>query len=541
MTNSKREWIQSTPLFCACRIHAPGMGVQFEWASKRPHTALAAGPGYFPFLNSLILPFLIMKETLSYEMVAGLEVHAQLLTNSKLFCGDSIAYGAAPNTHISPITLAHPGTLPMMNRKAIEYAISMGLACGCSIEQENYFARKNYFYPDLPKGYQVSQHSTPICRGGMVQVRVEGETKTIRLNRIHLEEDAGKSLHDIDEENTCIDYNRAGTALIEIVTEPDIRSSAEAFAFLGEIRKLVRYLGICDGNMEEGSLRCDANISVRKKGDPRLGTKVEIKNLNSIRNVKRAIDAEAARLISLLEKGEPVIQETRSFDAGTGTSFATREKEDADDYRYFPEPDLTPFRISNDFIERTREKLPVLQPERVQRYTSVFQLSDYDATVLTEDRGFADYFEELCRYNPHYKASANWMLGPVRSWLNENGREIEDFPIDPRTLASLLQMVENGLLSFSTASTRLLPLLTVDPLADPMQLATAHNLLQQSDNSALEPIIDGVLEKYAEKVKEYRKGKKGVLSLFVGEVMKRSGGKADPKVTNQILLEKLNS
>ncbi|MGC4233172.1 MAG: Asp-tRNA(Asn)/Glu-tRNA(Gln) amidotransferase subunit GatB, partial [Niabella sp.] len=264
-----------------------------------------------------------------YEIVIGLEVHAQLLTQSKLFCGDSIAFGAEPNTHVSPITLAHPGTLPKMNRQAIGHAIKMGLACHCEIENKNYFARKNYFYPDLPKGYQISQHTTPICKNGYVTVKTAAGEKNIRLNRIHLEEDAGKSLHDVDENNTAVDYNRAGTPLVEIVTEPDLRSSDEAFAYVSELRKLVRYLGVCDGNMEEGSMRCDANISVRKKGDEKLGTKVEVKNLNSIRNVKRAIDFEAQRLIKMVESGEPIRQQTRSFDANNGTTFAIRDKEDA--------------------------------------------------------------------------------------------------------------------------------------------------------------------------------------------------------------------
>jgi aspartyl-tRNA(Asn)/glutamyl-tRNA(Gln) amidotransferase subunit B len=484
-----------------------------------------------------------MTDRGTYEIVVGLEVHAQLQTNSKLFCGDSIAFGAGPNTHISPITLAHPGTLPKMNSKAIEYAIRMGLACHCEIERDNYFARKNYFYPDLPKGYQVSQHTTPICKGGHVHIKTAGGEKDIRLNRIHMEEDAGKSIHDLDEYNTCVDYNRAGTALIEIVTEPDIRSSEEAFAYLTEIRKLVRYLEICDGNMEEGSLRCDANISVRKKGETKLGTKVEIKNLNSIRNVKRAIDHEAARLIDLVEKGEPIQQQTRSFDAGNGTTFATREKEDADDYRYFPEPDLAPFHLDDTFIERIRKEIPVLQEERIKKYTTDYQLSAYDAGVLTEDRLFADYFESLIvsdkKIRP--KAAANWMLGPVKSWLNENNAEIASFPLSPSQLASLIALVESGKLSFSIASAKLFSRLLKEPARDPEQLATEDNLIQQSDASVIEPIIANVLEKYADKVQEYKKGKKGLLALFVGEVMKQSRGKADPKITNDLILEKLKS
>jgi aspartyl-tRNA(Asn)/glutamyl-tRNA(Gln) amidotransferase subunit B len=477
----------------------------------------------------------------AYEIVVGLEVHAQLQTQSKLFCGDSIAFGAAPNTHVSPVTLAHPGTLPKMNKKAIEYAIKMGLACHCDIEQHNYFARKNYFYPDLPKGYQVSQHTTPICKGGFITIKTAEGEKNIRLNRIHMEEDAGKSIHDADEENTCVDYNRAGTALIEIVTEPDIRTSDEAFAYVGEIRKLVRYLEICDGNMEEGSLRCDANVSVRKKGDTKLGTKVEVKNLNSIRNVKRAIEWEAKRLIGLLEKGETIIQETRSFDANNGTTFGTREKEDADDYRYFPEPDLSPFHLDNDFIENIRSSIPVLQKERISHYTSAYQLSDYDAQVLTEDKAYSDYFESITRSTSNYKAAANWMLGPVRSWLNENNKEINEFPVSSDKIAALIKLIDDGKLNFSVASAKIFPELLKAPGKEPEQIAISQNLLQQSDTASIEPIVEKVLEKFADKVTEYKKGKKGLLALFVGEVMKQSKGKADPKVTNELLLEKLKS
>jgi aspartyl-tRNA(Asn)/glutamyl-tRNA(Gln) amidotransferase subunit B len=478
----------------------------------------------------------------AYEIVVGLEVHAQLQTKSKLFCGDSIAFGAAPNTHVSPVTLAHPGTLPKMNKKAIEYAVKMGLACHCTIEPYNYFARKNYFYPDLPKGYQVSQHTTPICKGGFITIKTTEGEKDIRLNRIHMEEDAGKSIHDAEEENTCIDYNRAGTALIEIVTEPDIRTGDEAFAYVGEIRKLVRYLEICDGNMEEGSLRCDANISVRKKGDTKLGTRVEVKNLNSIRHVKRAIEWEAKRLIGLLEKGETIIQETRSFDpADGGTTFGTREKEDADDYRYFPEPDLSPFHLDNDFIESIRSTIPVLQQERIRHYIAAYQLSPYDAQVLTEDKAYSDYFENIIRSTSNYKAAANWMLGPIRSWLNESNKEIGEFPVSASQIAALIKLIDEGKLNFSVASSRIFPELLKTPGSEPEQIATAQNLLQQSDVAALGPIVEKVLEKFADKVTEYKKGKKGLLSLFVGEVMKQSKGKADPKVTNELLLEKLKS
>jgi aspartyl-tRNA(Asn)/glutamyl-tRNA(Gln) amidotransferase subunit B len=486
-----------------------------------------------------------MSDQATYEIVIGLEVHAQLLTQSKLFCGDGIAYGAAPNTQVSPVTLAHPGTLPKMNRKAIEYAIRMGLACNSAIEKNNYFARKHYFYPDLPKGYQLSQHTTPICQGGHVMIRTEAGERKIRLNRIHMEEDAGKSIHDADKDNTCIDLNRAGTPLIEIVSEPDLRSAAETYAYLTELRKLVRYLEICDGNMEEGSLRCDVNISVRKMGDPVLGTKVEIKNLNSIRNAKRAVEYESKRLIDLLEKGEKIIQQTRSFDpADGGSTFAIRDKEDADDYRYVADPDLAPFSLSDEFIESIRKTVPLLQEERIKKYTAEWKLPVYDAQVLTEDKDIANYFEKVvgALASPDLvKNASNWLIGPVKSWLNENNKEIHEFPLRAEKIAAIIQLVDAGKLSFSAASSRLFSYLLQHPSKDAEEAAIEQNLIQQSDTSTLEPLIDEILVKFAEKVTEYKKGKKGVLSLFVGEVMKRSKGKADPKATNAILLEKLKA
>jgi len=477
----------------------------------------------------------------TYEVVIGLEVHAQLLTHSKLFCGDSSTFGDDPNTNISPITLAHPGTLPKMNKKAIEYAIKLGLACHSQIEKQNYFARKNYFYPDLPKGYQVSQHTTPICKGGYVKIKVGTGGKEILLNRIHMEEDAGKSIHDIYTESSALDFNRAGTALVEIVSEPDLRSGEEAYAYLTELRKLVRYLGVCDGNMEEGSFRCDANVSVRKKGETELGTKVEVKNLNSIRNVKRAIEYEADRMINMLDNGELITQQTRSFDADTGTTFAIRDKEEADDYRYFPEPDLTPFNLTDEFIAAMKKSIPSLPEERVEKYMSQFHLSEYDAHVLTEEIEFADYFEQASQHTNNYKAVANWMLGPVKTWLNENDKEIKEFSIPPVALVSLIKLVDDKKLNFSSASSKVFPLMIHNSSSDVMQLAEQLNLLQESDTDYILPIADEVLLKFEEKVKEYRKGKKGLLALFVGEVMKRSKGKADPVKVNDILLEKLKS
>ncbi|HTR30485.1 MAG TPA: Asp-tRNA(Asn)/Glu-tRNA(Gln) amidotransferase subunit GatB [Puia sp.] len=477
----------------------------------------------------------------AYEIVVGLEVHAQLLTRTKLFCGDSAGYGGEPNTHISPVTLGYPGSLPRLNRKAVEYAIRMGLACHSEIERTNYFARKNYFYPDLPKGYQISQHTTPVCRGGYVRIRTAAGPRDIRLNRIHLEEDAGKSIHDDDPENTLVDLNRAGVPLIEIVTEPDIRSAEEAFVYLTELRKMLRYLEICDGNMEEGSMRCDANVSVRPRGQRTLGTKVEVKNLNSIRHVRKAIEFEAERLIALLEKGEPVVQQTRSFDAATGTTFALRTKEEANDYRYFADPDLPPFTVTDGFLESIRGSLPELPEQLIARFQRDLQLPEYDARVLCDDKDAAAWFQRLIRHTANYKAAANWLLGPVKSALNEKGLDWKDIPVAPESLARLIAGVEEGKLNFSIAAERVFPALWDQPDRDPLELAVALNLIQSSDTAEIEAWVDQALAGMPDKVSEYKKGKKGLLGLFVGEVKKISKGKADPRLTNRLLMEKLES
>ncbi|MEI2747636.1 MAG: Asp-tRNA(Asn)/Glu-tRNA(Gln) amidotransferase subunit GatB [Ferruginibacter sp.] len=340
-----------------------------------------------------------MNKSDKYQLVIGLEVHAQLLTKSKLFCSDPTTFGAAPNTQVSPVSLAHPGTLPVMNKKAIELAVKLGTALNCEIEQHNYFARKNYFYPDLPKGYQVSQHTAPICKGGQLYIETTDGNKYVQLNRIHMEEDAGKSIHDANENYSCIDLNRAGVPLLEIVTEPVIHSADEAFAFLTELRKILRWLEVCDGNMEEGSMRCDANISVRLMGDTHLGKRVEVKNLNSIRNVKRAIEIEKERLIQLVENGNPVVQETRSYDADKNITFSLRSKEDAEDYRYFPEPDLPPFHITAEYISEIKNSLPPLPEVLKDKYTRDFGLSGLDAAALCADKSEVDYFESLIKGN----------------------------------------------------------------------------------------------------------------------------------------------
>jgi aspartyl-tRNA(Asn)/glutamyl-tRNA(Gln) amidotransferase subunit B len=475
----------------------------------------------------------------AYEAVIGLEVHAQLRTISKLFCGDETAFGASPNTQISPITLAHPGTLPMMNRKAVEHAIRLGLVCHSHIRLENYFARKNYFYPDLPKGYQISQHTTPICEGGWLDIQVGDSSRRVRLTRIHLEEDAGKSLHDQDPVRTCLDFNRAGTPLVEIVTEPDIRSSEEAFAFLTEIRRLVRWIGVCDGNMEEGSLRCDANISIRPKGETKLGTRVEVKNLNSIRNVKKAIEVELERLTAMDRRGEKILQETRSFDADRDRTFTIRTKEDADDYRYFPDPDLTPFRFTEVDIERIRQSLPDLPEALARTWTSNLGLGEYDARELTAEKELADYFTQSLGSGAPPKVLANFLLGPLRSWLHENNQSWIDIRIPPQAWQELARLVEDGRISFSAAASRLLPELAAQPAMSPVELATHLDLLQDAGQDDIRKWVTEVLASMPDKVAEYRKGKKGLIGLFMGEVKKISRGKADPRKTNDALLEAL--
>ena len=480
-----------------------------------------------------------MAEANKYEAVIGLEIHAQLATNSKLFCGDATSFGAEPNTHISPITMGHPGTLPKTNKKAVEYAIKMGIACESTIEQHNYFARKNYFYPDLPKGYQISQHTTPICVGGKVAIQLNGQTSYVQLNRIHLEEDAGKSIHDISPTDTCVDLNRAGTPLIEIVTEPCIHSAEEAFQYVTEVRKLVRWLGVCDGNMEEGSLRCDANISVRPVGTTTLGTKVEVKNLNSIRNIKKAIEFEIERLIGLVEAGETIVQQTRSFDANNDTTFSLREKEDANDYRYFPDPDIAPLSLTDDYIHSIQTNMPPLPNQLKKEWGSKYGLSPYDIDQLCEHKQEADFYIQWTTHTSLYKAAANWMMGPIRAYLNEANKSHADLvPLLP-ILSELLTMVDQHLLSFSVASDKVFKAIIEQPQS-PMAYATANQLLQNSNEDELNTWIDAVLANHPDKVEAYKKGKKGLIGLFVGEVKKLSKGKADPNKTTVLLETKLS-
>ena len=476
-----------------------------------------------------------------YEVVIGLEVHAQMLTKTKAYSNDINEYGAHPNTNVSVITLGHPGTLPVMNKKTIEFAIRLGLACGSDIAPNQYFARKNYFYPDLPKGYQITQDKTPICTGGAIHIRSEdGEGKEIKITRIHMEEDAGKSIHDVDVFDTLVDLNRAGTPLLEIVSEPDIRSSQEAYNYVTEVRKLVRYLDICDGNMEEGSLRCDANISVNLKGASEFGTKVEVKNMNSIRNVQRAIEFEIARQIEAIENGEEIVQETRGFDALKGITISQRSKEAANDYRYFPEPDLQPLVVMKEDIEAIKSEMPALPRELFNRYTKEYGLSDYDAYNLTDNKGIALFYESLIQHTKNYKAAANWMMGEVKSYLNEFGFEIHEFPITVERLAALITIIDEGKVSNSVASQRIFPELLKSELS-PLAIAEQLNLIQDSSEDTLKGFILQVFEENQTEVERYRNGEKQLTGFFMGKLMKVSNGKADPKIANKLLRELLEA
>lgn len=476
-----------------------------------------------------------------YTPVIGLEVHVQLLTQTKIFSRDSTAYGAPPNTQVSVVSLAHPGTLPLLNKKAVEYAIRMGLACHSEISRFIIFDRKNYFYPDLPKGYQITQDRTPVCKGGYVPVILaDGTEIKIKLNRIHLEEDAGKSIHLHGEPDTLVDFNRAGVPLIEIVTEPVLRSSEVASLFLNEIRKLVRYLEICDGNMEEGSLRCDANVSVMLQGATEFGKKVEIKNMNSIRNVQHAITSEINRQVELLERNENVVSETRTFDTAKGATFGMRTKEELNDYRYFPDPDLSPVVVTEQWLAEIQSSMPALPFDLYHKYISEYKLPAYDAGVLTDSKEMAQYFEQVCSHTGNYKAASNWIMGPVKAYLNELTLTATEFPLAPVTLAELIALVDNGKLSFTVAAQKVFPELVKNNRKSAHEVAQQLNVLLDSNADSLLPMVEAVLSAFPEKVTEYKKGRKGIMTMFMGEVMKRSKGKADPKLASELLTKKLN-
>ncbi len=476
-----------------------------------------------------------------FEAVIGLEVHAQMLTASKLFCGCSASFGAPPNAHTCPVCLGMPGMLPVVNRRAVELALRTAIAAGCEIPERARWARKNYFYPDIPKGYQISMYEEPLAIGGSIEIQSAAGPKRIRLVRIHMEEDAGKNVHDAHADHSLVDLNRAGVPLMEIVSEPDLSSPAEATAYLRALRSLLRYLEVCDGNLEEGSLRCDANVSVRRRGSARLGTRTEIKNMNSFRSVERAIEWEIRRQVALVAAGDEVVQETRHWDAEGGRTISMRSKEDAHDYRYFPEPDLLPLEVPRRWIEEIRAGLPELPAARRSRFEASYGLSAYDADVLTARRDLADYFEAAARFHADAKAVANWVMGELLRVIRERRLDdalmIERWPLRPERLAGLLGLVADGTISGRIAKQVFELMLDGDEEA--RAIVEREGLLQVSDADAIEAAVRQVLSEHADKVAEYRAGKEKLLGFFVGQVMKATGGKANPRLANEILRREL--
>lgn len=479
-----------------------------------------------------------------YEPVIGLEVHAQLLTESKSFSRAASAFGPVPNTNTDPVVLGHPGTLPTVNKRLVEYIVMMGLATNCQIRPRSRFARKNYFYPDLPKGYQISQFDDPICHDGWIEIDMgEAGLKRIGITRIHMEEDTGKMIHDLDISNTLVDLNRAGSALIEIVSEPDIRSAQEAYSYLIQIKSIVTYLGICSGNMEDGALRCDANISVRKKGAA-FGTRTEVKNMNSFRNVERAIEHEVLRQIALLESGGRVAQETLGWDAASRATRPMRSKESAHDYRYFPEPDLPPVLVSGEMLETLRAGLPELAVARRNRFVTEYSLPAYDAGVLTESRGLGDYFETTVealenRTPERYKGTSNIIMTEVLRVLTEEKMDIEQFSIEPRRLAGLVELFASDAISSKNVKDIFAEMLRSEKTA--AEISSEKGYVQISDTSFLEDAITQVLAGNESQLAAYRAGKVNLFGFFVGETMKLTRGKANPKMVNEILKQRLDS
>lgn len=476
-----------------------------------------------------------------YEAVIGLEVHIQLNTKSKAFCSDSATYGGDSNEHTSPISLAHPGTLPRINKEQVKSAVKLGLALDCNINRMNFFDRKNYFYADLPKGYQITQDNQPICVGGQVKIDTKNGQKVIRLHHIHMEEDAGKSIHDLNEVFTLVDLNRAGVPLLEIVSEPDLRSADEVASFVNELRKLVRYIDISDGNMEEGSMRFDCNVSIRPKGQAEYNNRCEVKNVNSIRNAKMAINFEIKRQIEATEKGKIIVQETRGLNVDKGITYSLRSKENAPDYRYFPEPDLAPIVLSESYIESIKEELPtlpnVLKKELIEKY----QLSSYNASILTEERGIANYYLELIQYTNNYKSAANWLINSVKSYLNDNNFTFNDLELSPKSIADLIALIDEGKVNRLTAKQQLLPKLLKNPTKSPLTLAKELNLIQDSEDNFVEELLDAAIAQHPDKFAALKKGKKKFMGLFVGAVMKKAKGKANPKLINQLINQKLKA
>ena len=473
-----------------------------------------------------------------YEGVIGLEVHAQLLTDSKIFCCCSTKFGNEPNTNICPICLGQPGVLPVLNKKVVEFTVLMGLATNCTINERSIFARKNYFYPDLPKGYQISQYEEPACEHGFMEITLpDAITKKIGITRIHMEEDAGKSIHDSGL-STSVDLNRCGVPLIEIVSDPDMRTANEAYLYLNKIKQIVQYLGICDGNMEEGSLRCDANISIRLGGETKLGTKTEVKNMNSFRNVERAINYEINRQMEILEDGGVIVQETLLWDADKNKAFSMRSKEEAHDYRYFPEPDLFPVLVDDKWKNELSALLPELPYQRKNRFISSFKLPEYDAEILTQSRDIADYYEKVTDKTDDYKSASNWVMGDVLKVINEKKIDIKDFSISADNLAELINIINDNTISGKIAKEIFPEMLRENK--KPIEIVKSKNLLQITDTTAIAGIIDDVLSKFPNEVQEFLTGKEKIFGFFIGKIMKETQGKANPKIVNELLREKIS-
>jgi aspartyl-tRNA(Asn)/glutamyl-tRNA(Gln) amidotransferase subunit B len=476
----------------------------------------------------------------TYEAVIGLEIHAQLLTRTKIFCGCPTTYGAPPNTHVCPVCLGYPGALPVLNRVAVDHAVRAALALGCTVQERSVFARKNYFYPDLPKGYQISQYELPLALGGGLDLVVDGERRAIRLTRIHMEEDAGKSLHEgfaDSERRTYLDYNRAGVPLIEIVSEPDMRSPTEAASFFETLRQILVWIGVNDGNMEEGSLRCDANVSVRRVGEQALGTKVEVKNVNSFRYLQKALEYEIERQVDVVEHGGRIVQETRLFDSAQGRTYSMRSKEEAHDYRYFPEPDLPPVVVTDDRREAMARLLPELPEPRMHRFVREYGLPVYDAQLLTQTRGLADYFETVARASGNPKAASNWIMGEVLRTLKERGASVDEVPLEPERLAGLIQVVDRGTISSTVAKDVFARMYESRRTA--AEIVAAEGLAQNSDADALLPLVHAAIAGNPDAVDQVRKGRNNAFGFLVGHVMKASGGKANPKLVNDLLRKAL--
>jgi aspartyl-tRNA(Asn)/glutamyl-tRNA(Gln) amidotransferase subunit B len=474
-----------------------------------------------------------------YEVVIGLEVHAQLLTETKIFCSCSSKFGSSPNSNICPVCLGHPGVLPVLNKKVVEYAVMMGLATECKINERSIFARKNYFYPDLPKGYQISQYEEPICEHGKITIEFkDGSKKDIGITRIHMEEDAGKSIHDQGNE-TLIDVNRCGTPLCEIVSDPDMRSAEEAYLYLTKLKQILTYLGVCDGNMEEGSLRCDANVSIRLKGETKLGTKAEVKNMNSFRNVEKAIEYEIARQIDIIEEGGRIIQQTLLWNADSNKVIPMRSKEEAHDYRYFPDPDLMPVVVEENWKNEIGSKLPELPETRRNRFVSQYTLPKYDAEVLTSSRELADYYEKVITVTDDYKSASNWVMTDILKVINDDKITVNECPVSAENLGKLIKLINDKVISGKIAKEIFPEMLKTN--SDPNSIVKEKNLVQISDTGEIENVIDKILAGNQKQIDEFLSGKDKVLGFFVGQIMKEMKGKANPQIVNDLLKSKLES